>query len=94
MSDQQDVILFVCCEAHNGPFDDRAFMAGFQIGQLYEQLHFERPSALSVSVFWELEQMVDLIAMSAGYACAFRRGFRTEDGWIEAFLQRIDNPAL
>ena len=85
----QPVMPFVAVTSQGGPFDDQAFTAGFQCGQLWQLLHVERPEAVSLSVYRDLERQVDLIAMAAGYTCLFARGYRTEDGWLSIDLRRI-----
>lgn len=58
------VLPFVACESAGGPYEDQAFVAGFQAGQLASAMEALRPGqSVEATVVAPLERQVDLIAM-------------------------------
>lgn len=73
------VMPFRCVTSVGGPFDDDAFTAGFQAGQLWQRLSTPNLAAASEMVYEALEEQVDLIAMARGLKMdVLWRG----DGWV------------
>lgn len=84
---------FLCVDSVNGPFDDKAFVAGVQLGWLDAELATPGLAATSAMLYDELEEQADLVAM--------RHGLTTDvlwrdDGWIHVGFKRAaesgDNP--
>jgi hypothetical protein len=61
------VFPFLCVQSKNGPFDDRAFVAGAQLGQILEALRSRNVSRLEAYIFPEIAETVDLAAMRYGW---------------------------
>lgn len=79
------VMPFVAVKSKDGPFDDDAFVAGFQAGALYQKLAGHDLVATTEMVYEALEEQVDLIAMARGLATEILwRG----DGWIHVGFTR------
>ncbi|MGE3795121.1 MAG: hypothetical protein AB7I38_14500 [Dehalococcoidia bacterium] len=73
MSDHEDasyglVMPFVATTSNGGPFDDQAFVAGYECGSIDMALHVLAPIGATVSrwVHPELLPQLDLIAMRHG----------------------------
>lgn len=60
------VLPFLCVESRDGPFDDRAFTAGVQLGAIYACLRLGVPE-VDQAAYPEIAATVDLIAMRYGY---------------------------
>jgi hypothetical protein len=64
------VLPFVVCRSVGGPFDDDAFVAGFQAGQVDQALHaakVARATEVRFTVNSTLVKQLDLIAMNRGF---------------------------
>lgn len=64
------VMPFVACQSQGGPFDDDAFVAGFNMGKLDTELK-AKPDFLRSIVTRQTRDQVDLIALSNGYMATF-----------------------
>lgn len=85
------VMPFVCVTSVGGPFDDDAFVAGYQLGRLDQELavldalEFASDSRL---VDTRCLDQLDLIAMKHGWRVS-HRGYESEGGWVDIDLERI-----
>lgn len=64
------VMPFVACRSHGGPYDDDAFVAGFQVGQINRALAAIAAlegDGLTAMVRADLAAQLDLIAMQHGF---------------------------
>lgn len=61
------VMPFVVCQSVGGPYDDDAFVAGYQAGQIDAALKAGTAGDLSLTVRTDLLPQLDLIAMRHGY---------------------------
>jgi hypothetical protein len=57
---------FVVCQSNGGPYDDEAFTAGCQFGNLHQLAALGVPQIMSM-VYPSLLQQIDLMAMFFGY---------------------------
>lgn len=91
MTDRTDdgwdlAVPFIVCRSQGGPYDDAAFVAGFQAGQIHRALAAAKAvgaDRLTFTVDSELTKQLDLIAMDAGFSLT-----------IEAIEETEDHPAL
>lgn len=66
---EMDLIMpFVTVASQGGPYDDDAYVAGYEMGQLDAALA-AGPDELAATVRSENAIQADLIAMRHGYAC-------------------------
>lgn len=78
----QLVVPFVACQSQGGPFDDEAFVAGFQCGQISQALKAAAvigADRLRFTVRTDLAKQLDLIAMEAGFALSVAEVEESED---------------
>lgn len=65
------VVPFIACQSHGGTFDDNAFVAGFQAGQIDQALHAGATvGAVTLrfpAVRADLVAQLELICMNRGY---------------------------
>lgn len=81
---------FVVCQSRGGPYDDQAFVAGFECGSIMARLEIEKPNMLQASVHNENVRQFDLIAMHAGYAMAAAEFDQAlYEGWSRIEFRRI-----
>lgn len=79
------LLPFRCVASVGGPFDDDAFTAGFQAGQLYQKLSNPVLRGATEMVYEALEEQADLIAMAAGVSVeVLWRG----EGWVHLGFDR------
>jgi hypothetical protein len=75
-------VPFVVCQSQGGPYDDEAFVAGFQAGQISRSLAAAKAigaDRLRLTVRTDLVKQLDLIAMDAGFALTVAEVEETED---------------
>lgn len=63
-------VPFVVCQSNGGPFDDAAFVAGFQAGIIDQALHAALTmgvESLRFTVDSRLEKQLELIGMNRGF---------------------------
>jgi hypothetical protein len=75
-------VPFVVCQSQGGPYDDEAFVAGFQAGQISQALAAAKTAGadrLIRTVRMDLVKQLDLIAMDAGFTLRFTEVEETED---------------
>lgn len=82
---------FVVCKAQGGPYDDEAYLAGWeaktiqiQLVGLAEQLG---PLVMVASVHPDNRAQIDLVAMSQGWTVTFQPG---DGGWVTATFTRAE----
>lgn len=79
------VMPFLPVQSKGGPYDDAAFVAGYQMGLLDAQLGgsiYDQGRA----VYAALREQADLIAMRHGYIAEFTN--EQVDGWVCMTLRR------
>lgn len=71
MNDDQfeAVMPFICVESAGGPHNDRAFCAGYQMGEIDGQLSFRIYQRKAYQIYVELTAQADLVGMMHGYTC-------------------------
>ncbi len=62
------VMPFLPVASRGGPFEDEAYVAGYQLGRLDAHLEHGQPDELLVMVDDRNREQADLIAMRRGYA--------------------------
>lgn len=84
------VMPFVVCQSAGGPYDDDAFVAGYECGRL-EMVLAQGPESVELPVHTASVPQVDLIAMKQGYAMTAERW---EDGeeWTSVSLTKGNTP--
>lgn len=85
MTDFGLVMPFTVCQSKGGPYEDDAYVAGFEVGRIDARLEHLRPAALSVPVHEGNMPQVDLIAMRHGYTVD---ADPEADGWVYVTLTR------
>lgn len=81
--DYELVMPFVVCQSKGGPYDDEAYVAGFEAGMLHVLLEVKPPEADEsyrppVPIHEGNRAQVDLIAMRHGLVAEFEEA---GDGW-------------
>ena len=66
------VMPFVAVASKGGPFDDRAYCAGWEMGRLDALLEHAAPPVHEQPVLTDNAQQADLVAMKHGYRAEFR----------------------
>ena len=84
------VMPFVVCASQGGPYNDDAYVAGYETGALDAKLHYERPDLLQVTVHTDNVPQLDLVAMRHGYDVDSTTTVR--DGWTIIELRRVALP--
>lgn len=78
---------FLPVESTGGPYEDTAFVAGYQAGQIDGQLVNKHIAATTYLVFSRLIGQIDLIAMRHGY----KFDILHDDGtWAQIGVTRLD----
>ncbi len=87
MSHEFEMVMpFLPVASRGGPFEDQAFVAGYQAGRLDAQLEHERPPEVLVLVDERLREQADLIAMGRGYTLEAQGA---GEGWVRLRLTRV-----
>lgn len=83
-------LLFPCvvCKSLGGPYDDEAFVAGAQFGQVMAELELE-PAIVTRYVDSKLVQQIDLAAMHHGYTMQAEPWDEHPDEWTLITLRKI-----
>lgn len=85
------VMPFVVCQSQGGPFDDDAYVAGYEMGLLDAHLRHWEPEDLLAQGYLdqtmraENQPQIDLIAMKHGFTAQFDDA---GDGWTYVTLRR------
>jgi hypothetical protein len=77
-------VPFVVCTSVGGPYDDDAFVAGFQAGQIDQALQaasVARASEVRFTVNAELVRQLELIAMHRGFPVMAAEAAEDAPGW-------------
>lgn len=64
------VLPFVVCQSKGGPYDDTAFVAGYQTGQIDARLEMAAAAgavAVCTTVMTALVRQLELVAMNRGF---------------------------
>lgn len=75
---------FVVCQSEGGPYDDRAYVAGWEMGMLAGRLRAARPLGLglpTVTIHEANRPMLDLLAMEIGATLVDLDWPGSVDGW-------------
>lgn len=84
------VMPFIACESQGGPFDDGAFTAGAQLGQIMAELA-QMPACADVYrryVDTRLVAQLDLVAMDAGFILEHEAWDEYPNEWTLATFTR------
>ena len=73
------VMPFVNVRSVGGCYDDRAYAAGWELGDLDAQLRYEQPPVHERMIRVDNVEQADLVAMNHGYQV------RTEDSGVEGW---------
>lgn len=78
MSDDESTyelaVPFICCQSQGGPYDDEAFAAGFDLGQLDRQMLVGGLVAIECQVRGPSFRQLDLLAMHRGWVLTMLTG--------------------
>ena len=80
------VMPFVVCRSQGGPYDDGAFVAGFECGALEARLTIGRPASCELYVRTASLPQIDLIAMRHGYQVEAEPWDEDPDEWTHVLL--------
>ncbi len=91
MNDEDEVTFglvmpFVVAQSQGGPFEDQAYIAGYEMGLLAAELEHSRPHYLRRTLHTANLRQVDLIAMRYGYS--LRSQVCPQADWTEVELVR------
>jgi hypothetical protein len=78
----------VVCQSNGGPYDDDAFVAGAQLGQIVAELRERQPPLYERYVDSALVPQIDLVAMHEGYAMQAEPWDEHPDEWTLVTLRR------
>jgi hypothetical protein len=85
------VVPFVVCRSQGGPFDDDAFVAGFQAGGIDKALAAGAvvgASSLRFTVRTDLLRQLDLLGMHLGFTMTTVEAEDDTEGWSHVEFQR------
>lgn len=89
------LMRFVAVESEGGVFDDDAFCAGWEMGELAARLRYEQPEYVEIAYHTDNELQLDLIAMAYGYVV---EGYEMGEGWSWSTVARegvgVDAPGV
>ena len=73
---------FVCVESDGGPYEDRAFAAGWQCGEIAALLASagDQIATFDTIVYRGVAAQLDLVAMDRGFVCTTED--TDEDDWV------------
>lgn len=88
------VMPFVVCESNGGPYDDEAYVAGWEAGKLDLMLELKRPRPgqffrPDIPIHADNRPQFDLIAMKHGLVAEFEDA---GDGWLYMTIRRGEQP--
>ncbi len=81
------VMPFVVCQSQGGPYDDAAFVAGYECALLDSVLR-QRPDAVDQNVHSACVPQIDLIAMQHGYKLTAEPWADDPETWTVVHLVR------
>lgn len=85
----QLVMPFVVCKSQGGPYDDTAFVAGYRLGRLEENLAPRMKAEHDIPLEPADVQQADLIAMRHGYTLDVTRAQDETGVWLVGTFKRI-----
>lgn len=85
------VMPFVAVTSKGGIYDDDAYTAGWEMGQLYTRLERRGDAVLRVTIHSANAEQADLVAMRHGYRCDVERSEECPD-WTFATFTRGEAP--
>ena len=80
---------FLAVESKGGPYDDQAFTAGYQMGNINGLLEDRRIAATTFIIYQPLKEQADLIAMRFGYTMEVLHDDSEE--WMQVGYTRIED---
>lgn len=85
------IMPFLPVQSKGGPYDDAAYVAGYEMGKLDGDLaQAGAHEPLTITVHRDNQEQADLIAMRHGYSTEFRGD--NELGWVLLHLQPGSKP--
>lgn len=95
MSDDEDerpdfdlVMPFIVCASNGGPFEDQAFVAGYECGLLDAELEFSADVKITRTMRSDNLAQVDLIALKNGYTIETTESH--DGGWATVEFTAVD----
>jgi hypothetical protein len=85
-TDPELLMPFVVCRSEGGPYDDEAYVAGWELGELDHELTWTRPAFVTRYLHVANLLQADLVAMCHGYR--LETPFPERDGWRLVYLTR------
>lgn len=79
----------VACQSAGGPFDDRPFLAGIELAEIWLTLRDRRPWHYAVYAKPELRLQLDLAAMFFGYVMRCEPWDDAADEWARFTFMRV-----
>lgn len=77
-------VPFTACASAGGPYDDKAFVSGFDCGAMHTEMRLLRTIGATPPARWvkaPILDQLDLLAMDSGYT--IKRGEASEaSGWV------------
>ncbi len=90
------VMPFIVCQSKGGPYDDDAFVAGFQAGQIEKALQAANvgdADRVRFSTFTALVPQVELIGMRHGFPVMVAESSEEWPGWCMLTFLREAEPS-
>jgi hypothetical protein len=87
------VMPFVVVESQGGPFDDMAYVCGYEACAIDAELQYARPKLIEKYVHTENVAQVDLIAMQHGYTFESTPWADAPEDWTWVTLRRMSEVA-
>lgn len=83
------VLPFIVCRSKGGPYEDIAFVAGFQVGEIDRTLATTEQSEVRIEfVYTALIPQLELIAMNRGYPIVEHHPADDAPGWSQVTFRR------
>ena len=90
----EPVMPFLCVQSKGGPFEDKAFVAGVQLGILYQATMPPLAMLHVISVVYsEIVSTLDLVAMKHGYRLQTLQSEEYPE-WTHVDLIRVSGAAV
>lgn len=85
----EETMPFVVIKYHGGVYEDRPFVAGYQMGRIHSDLESGVIAATSYMIYKDLHDQADLIGMMFGYTSSIL--WDNDDAWVHIGFTRADN---
>lgn len=82
------VMPIVACRSRGGPFDDAPYVAGWEMGSLFQILAQSAVRAMAMSIRADNQKQADLIAMNAGFTMHVHG---VADGWASVEFRHVED---